>query len=258
MIIYDSELLYSNALESDGHGAINELLVVLNNPYLQGDNSVVTKSIEEDAPELERDLPLQTIEFTFVGNMGFALRIDNEYNKMEVIRIKPDGQAMEVGLHHGDMSLRVNEENVSKSPEIAFPLLKECVESGQPFVVTFLRKMYDKLVVMVTRAGTSEANGKYLFESLDDQDAPIFVQSQDKNWVLARLDYDDETGESIWSLQKNGNDYYIGLSPDYSPPNGGWECVKPTKDDKVDPNYKGGQMPAPGLTYFIKTIPMVK
>ena len=102
-----------------------------------------------------------------------------------------------IGLHHGDMLLPVN---VSKSPEIAFPLilLKECVESGQPFVITFLRKMYDKLVGMVTRAGTSEANGKHLFESLHDQDAPIFV----RNWVLARLDYDDETGESIWPLQK--------------------------------------------------------
>ena len=117
--------------------------------------------------------------------------------------------------------------------------------------------MYDKLVVMVTRAGTSEANGKYLFESLDDQDAPIFVQSQDKNWVLARLDYDYETGESIWSLLKNGNDYYIGSS-DYTQPDSGWESVKPTKDDKddedendddepVDLNYKAGQMPAPIL-----------
>ena len=146
----------------------------------------------------------------------------------------------------GDMLLRINEEDVSRSPEIAFPTLKECVQSKEPFEVTFLRKCFDKLVVIVTRGGTVEANGKYQFWALDEHDAPVFVQEHTQSWALVRLDYDDQTGESIWALQKDGKDVYVGLSKDYSPPNGGWEEVN------------DGKKPAPGLSYFVKDSQVVK
>ena len=82
---------------------------------------------------------------------------------MDVLRIKEDGQAKELGVCHGDTLLKINEEDISKRPDIAFPMLQECVQSEQQFEVTFLRKKYDELVINVQRAGAPECNGNIYF-----------------------------------------------------------------------------------------------
>lgn len=135
MIVYDNELLYSNPLKADAHGGANILAIIERDQYpppLRCWNSVSGKNPppgcmwveitaepmakydeeqkemlarqkfdEEAMAEFEEDLPVQMIDFMFVGSIGFALRIDEETNLMEVIRIKPDGQAAELGLKHG-------------------------------------------------------------------------------------------------------------------------------------------------------------
>ena len=178
----------------------------------------------------------------FCGPIGFALRIDEHTKIMDVIRIKEDGQAKELGLCHGDTLLKINEEDVSKRPDIAFPALKECVQSEQAFEVTFLRKKYDELIINVQRAGSPQCNGKYVFLTLDEFDAPIFVKENDmKTWRILRLDHDDQEGQSIWGIQnvKENAEYYIGISESYNPPNNSWETIEET-----------GKNPAPGLQFI--------
>ena len=62
------------------------------------------------------DLPIFTIDFMFRGTIGFALRTDPQTKLMDVIGIKEDGQARDLGLHRGDTLLKINETDVSRSP----------------------------------------------------------------------------------------------------------------------------------------------
>lgn len=188
MIVYDDELLYGNPLKYDSIGGRDILLLselnlypppprcwyaiegvnpppgvmwleITDNPMAYIDEEMANNLREKNLNEmymnqLKVDLPVQMIDFMFCGPIGFALRIDDTSKIMDVIRIREDGQAKELGLKHGDTLLKINEEDISKRPDIAFPMLKESVQSEQAFEVTFLRKKYDELVINVQRAGT--------------------------------------------------------------------------------------------------------
>lgn len=85
-----------------------------------------------------------------------------------------------------------------------------------------------------------ECNGKYVFLTLDEFDAPIFIKDNDKNWRILRLDHDEEEGHSIWGIQHSPKnlEYYIGISETYSPPNNTWETIE-----------ENAKNPAPGLQF---------
>eukprot|EP01083_Nonionella_stella_P039667 107882_1 len=284
MIVYDDELLYGNPLKYDSVGGRDILMLAELNLYpppprcwyaIEGmnpppgvmwmeitddpmawlDDDLAARCKERNLNEqymnkLKVDLPVQMIDFMFCGPIGFALRIDGDSKVMDVIRVRDDGQAKQLGLMHGDTLLRINEEEISKKPEIAFPLLKQCVLSDVAFEVTFLRKKFDELVIDVRRAGSAGCNGKYVFFRLDEFDAPIFVKDNDREtWRICRLDHDDEEGQSIWAIQNmtDNTEYYIGYSDSYSPPNNAWETV-----EEVAAN------PAPGLQFIAIDNQMMK
>ena len=62
-----------------------------------------------------------------------------------------------------------------------------------------------------------------------------------KTWRILRLDHDDQEGHSIWGIQnfKTNEEFYIGMSESYSPPNNSWETIEEV-----------GKNPAPGLQFI--------
>ena len=198
MIVYDDQMLYGNPLRHDSVGGRDILmlpsilqypppprcwyaiegsnpppgamwLAITDDPMAYMDEDMAQRLHQHNVNEiymnkLKVDLPVQMIDFMFIGPIGFALRIDEFTKVMDVIRIREDGQAKELGLKHGDTLLKINEEDVSQCPENAFPALKECVQSEEAFVVTFLRKKYNELVINVQRAGSPGANIFFSFD----------------------------------------------------------------------------------------------
>ena len=61
----------------------------------------------------------------------------------------------------------------------------------------------------------------------------------DSQFKIKRIHTDLSTGDSLWAISKENDDYYIGLSQGLMPPNNSWERIEPT-----------GQLPAPGMVFY--------
>lgn len=101
----------------------------------------------------------------------------------------------------GDLLLKINEEDISHDPSLAMKTLKECVMSGETFSLTFLRIMFEKVVVTISRAGTINCNGKYEFLKLNNDDTPVFMHTRQELWHITRIGFDPETEESVWAIR---------------------------------------------------------
>ena len=60
------------------------------------------------------------------------------------------------------MLLRIDEDEIIDTKKSLISL-KEHIISNEDFTVTVMRKMYDKLICIIDRAGINDFNGKYNF-----------------------------------------------------------------------------------------------
>ncbi|ETO09229.1 hypothetical protein RFI_28158, partial [Reticulomyxa filosa] len=143
----------------------------------------------------ELDIPTQILEFTFQGNQAVGFSV-NVTSRMEVAKVKENGQAQQLGLKQGDILIRIDEEDVGKNWEKATQLLKDRVTKPGKFTIAFSRRQVEKLSIFVSRAGMETLNGKYVFWKRDSQNhgVPIFVKETDytSKYLKGRNESEDE------------------------------------------------------------------
>ena len=240
---------------------------VMNDRGMNGVNGSSTKKDPDmillKEYEDEFKIPCELKSFKFKGGqpVGFQLNISTH---MEVSRSKNDSQAQKLGIKQGDILIKINNENISKNSEKAMKLLRSFVQNKKSFTISFVRRIVEKLVIIVKRSGNTELNGKYIFYKRisDDFDCPAFVKfdvnefvdineykeqkidaltSNNKDiHIIQRAYFDVETSESLWVI-RNGKDehFYMSLTNEYLPPQSSWDIVPDS----------GADYPAPGLTF---------
>ena len=72
--------------------------------------------------------------------------------------------------------------------------------------------------------------------------------------IIRKAHYENETGESLWTISDKNEDYYIGLSIDTMPPNDNWEAVNMNKNGDSPSTYSQ----APTLIFYNRNQKMNK